>query len=307
MERFHRGSHMTESAIAEAHRRLVGIGLMIGAFAFFSLLDATAKYLLESLGAGLVVFGRYAFSFVFVAVWVWHQGGASLLVTGNGPLQVVRGLLLVISTVTNFMALGYLQLVQTSSIAFSNPLWVCALSPLLLGERVGPRRWFAVIVGFIGVLLIIRPGTVNFHWAMLLSLTAALSTALYQIATRKVGAEDRALTSLFYVSLVGSFAAAPIAPIGWAMPDLGQWGLLALMGFYGMFGHFMLTQAHRMAPAPALAPFVYVQIIWMTLIGYLVFGDIPDAVTVAGASVVVASGLYVFYRERLVQNPLGDQ
>jgi drug/metabolite transporter (DMT)-like permease len=290
----------------EAHRRLVGIGLMVGAFAMFAMLDATAKYLVGFLGVGLVVFARYGFSLVFVGLLVWHQGGAGLLVTGNGVLQVVRGLLLVVSTGTNFIALGYLQLAQTSSIAFSNPLWVCALSPLLLGERVGPRRWFAVLVGFIGVLLIIQPGTMSFHWAMLLSLTSALSTALYQIATRRVGAEDRAITSLFYVSLVGSLAAAPLAPIGWVMPGLGQWGLLLMIGFFGSFGHYMLTQAHRMAPAPVLSPFLYTQIIWMTLIGFVVFGDVPDMMTIVGGSAVVASGLYVLYRERLVRNPSGD-
>ncbi len=290
----------------EAHRRLVGIGLMVGAFAMFAMLDATAKYLVGFLGVGLVVFARYGFSLVFVCLLLWQQGGSGLLVTGNGVLQVVRGLLLIVSTGTNFIALGYLQLAQTSSIAFSNPLWVCALSPLLLGERVGPRRWFAVLVGFIGVLLIIQPGTVSFHWAMLLSLTSALSTALYQIATRRVGAEDRAITSLFYVSLVGSLAAAPLAPIGWVTPGLGQLGLLVMMGFFGSFGHYMLTQAHRMAPAPVLSPFLYTQIIWMTLIGFVVFGDVPDMMTIVGGSAVVASGLYVLYRERLVRNPSGD-
>lgn len=301
-----RGFEMSESASAEARRRIVGIGLMTGAFAMFALLDATAKYLVSDLGVGLIVFARYAFSLLFVAIWVWQQGGSSLLITRNGALQVVRGLLLVVSTLTNFIAVGYLQLAQTSSISFSNPLWVCALSPLLLGERVGPRRWMAVIIGFIGVLIIVRPGSASFHWAMLLSLVGALSTALYQIATRKVGAEDRALTSLFYVSLVGSFAAAPLAPIGWVMPGAVQWVLLALMGFYGMFGHYMLTQAHRLAPAPVLAPYVYTQIVWMALIGFVVFGDVPDAMTVVGAGIVVASGLYVFYREGQVRKPFGS-
>ncbi|MFW6076417.1 MAG: DMT family transporter [Hyphomicrobiales bacterium] len=280
---------------------------MLAAFAIFAILNATAKYLLVSLGLGFVVFGRYAFSLVFVAMWVWQQGGAAVLVTGHGPLQVLRGVLLITSTGCNFAALGYLQLAQTASIAFSNPLWVCALSPLLLGERVGPRRWFAVVVGFIGVLLIIRPGTMSFHWAMLLALASALATALYQIATRKVGTDDRALTSLFYVSVVGSVAAAPAAPIGWVMPDLVQWSLLALMGLCGTVGHHMLTQAHRMAPAPVLAPFVYSQIVWMALIGFVVFGDIPDAMTILGASVVVASGLYVFYREQQLRKRLGDE
>ena len=298
---------MSERASVEARRRLVGIGLMVAAFATFAMLDATAKYLTASLGVGLIVFARYAFSLVFVAIWLWQQGGAALLVTGHRGLHVVRGLLLVVSTGANFVAVSHLQLAQTSSIMFSNPLWVCALSPMLLGERVGPRRWLAVIIGFIGVLIIIRPGTLNFHWAMLLSLTAALCTALYQVATRKVGADDRAITSLFYVSLVGSFAAAPVAPVGWIMPDVAQWGLLALMGFYGMFGHYMLIQAHRMAPAPVLAPFVYSQIIWMTLIGFVLFGDIPDSMTVIGGGLVVASGLYVFYREQQVRNPPGDK
>ena len=289
----------------EGRRRLVGIGLMVGAFAMIAMLDATAKYLVGFLGVGLLVFARYGFSLMFVGLWVWQQGGAGLLVTGNGVLQVVRGLLLILSTAANFIALGYLQLAQTSSIAFSNPLWVCALSPLLLGERVGPRRWFAVLVGFIGVLLIIQPGTVSFHWAMLLSLASALATALYQIATRRVGAEDRAITSLFYVSLVGSLAAAPLAPIGWVMPDFGQWILLVMLGLFASLGHYMLTQAHRMAPAPVLSPFLYTQIIWATLIGFVVFGDVPDAMTIIGGSAVVASGLYVLYRELLVRNPSG--
>ena len=158
-----RGFEMSESASAEARRRIVGIGLMTGAFAMFALLDATAKYLAGSVGTGLIVFARYAFSLLFVAIWVWQQGGASLLITGHGALHVVRGLLLVLSTAANFVAVGYLQLAQTSAIGFSNALWVCALSPLLLAERVGLRRWVAVIVGFIGVLIIIRPGTMSFH------------------------------------------------------------------------------------------------------------------------------------------------
>lgn len=283
---------------AEARRRLVGIGLMIAAFATFALLDASAKYLVASIGTGLVVFARYAFSLVFVALWLAHQGGVPLLATRHLGLQVARGLLLVVSTGTNFFALHYLQLAQTSAIAFSNPLWVCALSPLLLGEKVGARRWLAVIVGFLGVVMIIRPGTAAFHWAMLVSLASALSTAVYQIATRRVGAADRAITSLFYVSLVGTLAAAPLPPLDWVRPEAWHWWLLPLLGVFGSAGHYMLIQAHRLAPAPVLAPFVYSQIIWMTLIGYLAFADVPDAMTLAGGAVVVASGLYVLYRER---------
>lgn len=279
---------------------LLGIFLMIGAFACFAVLDTTAKAMLPSLGTPLVVFGRYAFALVAVALWVWQQGGLPLLRTHHAALQVVRGLLLVGSTATNFFALNYLQLAQTSAISFSNPLWVCALSPLLLGERIGPRRWAAVVIGFLGVLLIIRPGSEGFHWAMLVSVASALFTALYQVATRKVGARDRALTSLFYVSLVGALAAAPATGFMKVEPAAWQWGVLVVMGVLGTIGHYMLTQAHRLAAAPVLAPFVYTQILWMILLGYLAFGNLPDGLTLLGSAVVIASGLYVFYRERQI-------
>jgi len=278
--------------------RLVGILLMIGAFSLFALLDSTAKYLSQSVATQAIVFFRYGFSLVIVAFVVWRQGGLRLLKTEHLPLQLARGLLLLVSTGTNFTAVKYLQLAQTSSISFSNPLWVCALSPLLLGERVGPRRWAAVIVGFIGVLVIIRPGTASFHWAMLLSVVCALSAGLYQIATRKVGGSDHALTSLLYVSISGTAGALPFAPIEWVTPAWWAWLLLVLAALYGSVGHLMLTQAHRLAPAPVLAPFVYTQIISMIIIGYVVFGDVPDGATLLGALVVVASGLYVFYREQ---------
>ncbi len=278
--------------------RLLGIMMMIGAFSLFALLDSTAKYLSQSVATQAIVFFRYGFSLVIVGLVVWRQGGLKFLKTEHLPLQLTRGLLLLVSTGTNFTAVKYLQLAQTSSISFSNPLWVCALSPFLLGERVGPRRWAAVVVGFIGVLIIIRPGSASFHWAMLLSVVCALSAALYQIATRKVGGSDHALTSLIYVSISGTAGALPFAPIDWVTPAWWAWLLLVLAALYGSVGHLMLTQAHRLAPAPVLAPFVYTQIISMIIIGYVVFGDVPDTTTVLGSLVVVASGLYVFYREQ---------
>jgi drug/metabolite transporter (DMT)-like permease len=285
--------------------RLLGIFLMIGAVTMFAVLDSTAKYLTGLVATPQIVFFRYAFSLAIVAALVWRNGGLALLRTDHLGLQLTRGLLLLLATATNFTAVKYLQLAQTSSISFSNPLWVCALSPLLLGEHVGPRRWAAVIVGFIGVLVIIRPGGEGFHWAMILSVVCALSAALYQIATRKVGGSDKAMTSLFYVSLSGTVAAAPIAPIGWVDPGWLAWTLLVLAAAYGSIGHFMLTEAHRLAPAPVLAPFVYTQIISMTFIGYVVFGDVPDAMTVVGSLLVVASGLYVFYREQKLKGGRG--
>jgi drug/metabolite transporter (DMT)-like permease len=275
-----------------------GIVLMIAAVSTFAMLDATAKYTLEALSTGMVVCFRYGFAGAYVSLLVWRMGGARLLVTSHRRLHAVRGLLLLGSTVFNFLAVSHLQLAQTSAITFSNPLIVCILSPWLLGERVGLRRWMAVLAGFIGVLIITRPGTAGFHWAMAASLLSALCGALYQIATRHVGLRDQALTSLFYVTVTGGLGAVPLALLDWQTPELWQWGLLGLAAVFGTLGHFMLTEAHRRAPASLLAPFSYAQIIPMIVVGFIIFGDVPDVWTLVGALVVIASGLYVLYRER---------
>ncbi|MGB7204484.1 MAG: DMT family transporter, partial [Anderseniella sp.] len=198
----------------------------------------------------------------------------------------------------NFIALQYLRLDQTAAIFFSNPLWVCALSPFLLGERIGPRRWAAVIIGFLGVLLIIRPGADSFHWAMLLSVVVAIIGALYQITTRKIGGRDPALVSLLLASGVGAVLSTPLGLANWQTPDITTFVVMLMMGLSGGLAHHLLIKAHTIAPAPTLAPFIYTQMIWMMLLGFLVFGDVPDLFTIVGASIVVASGLYVYYRER---------
>lgn len=284
--------------MSSVDQHLRAIFMMVAAFAAFTLLDATAKYLVGFLGVGLVVFARYAFAVLFILPIMLRPGALGLFRSKHWFLQTVRGVLLLSSTGFNFLAVQDLQLAQTSSIMFSNPLWVCALSPLLLGEHVGLRRWVAVIVGFIGVLIIVRPGTESFHPAMIYSVVSTLCVALYSIISRKVGGKDHAVTSLFYATLLGAFGAAPFAGIDWVMPDVTGWALLAMIGLAGSIGHYMLIQAHRMAPAPVLAPFVYTQIVWMTLAGYIVFGDIPDKWTIFGGVIVIASGLYVFYREQ---------
>ncbi len=278
-----------------------GIVLMIGAVATFTVIDACAKYLLASaVPPMMVVFARYSLSLLYVLGLMWWTG--TLTFKSHHPkLQVLRGVLLFASTLMNFIALQYLRLDQTSAIFFSNPLWVCALSPFLLGERVGPRRWAAVVIGFLGVLLIIRPGADGFHWAMLLSVTVAIITALYQIITRKIGGRDPALVSLLLPSMVGTALAMPMGIANWHVPAWGLVALMLLMGIAGGIGHHMLIKAHTMAPAPTLAPFVYTQIVWMIIVGFVVFGDVPDIYTLVGASIVVSSGLYVYYREQVTK------
>ena len=280
-----------------AENTTTGILLMVGAIATFTIIDACAKYLVGAVPPMMVVFARYGLSLLYVVGLMWWTG--SLTFKSRHPwLQILRGLLLFAATLMNFMALQYLRLDQTSAIFFSNPLWVCALSPFLLGERIGPRRWVAVIIGFMGVLLIIRPGADHFHWAMMLSVTVAIAASLYQIITRKIGGRDPALVSLLLPSMVGTALAMPLGVANWYVPAWGLVGLMLLMGFAGGLGHHLLIKAHTLAPAPTLAPFVYTQIIWMIIVGFVVFGDVRDIYTLIGAGIVVSSGLYVYYREQ---------
>lgn len=266
--------------------------------AVFTVLDTSAKFLTQSLPIPVSVFFRYFIALIIAALVVWRRGGASLLITRHPVLQVLRGLLLMGSTFGNFLAMSYLQLAQTAAIFFTIPLWVCALSVPLLGEKVGLRRWLAVAVGFCGVLVIMRPGTMSFHWAMLLALWNSFLGACYNLATRKVGGRDSTETSLFYVCLVGAAGAAAPMAANWVEPSGWQWLPLLLMGLAGATGHLMVIEAHRLAPASTIAPFIYSQIVWMTISGALVFGQFPDLWTIVGASIVVMSGIYVFNRER---------
>ena len=278
--------------------RVQGILLMAVAVLIFAILDGLAKYVMQTLPPPVAVFFRYLIALVLAMILIERTGRPAIIISRHIGLQFIRGLTLLASTVLNFIAITYLQLAQTAAISFTIPLWVCALSVPLLGEKVGIRRWIAVLIGFLGVLVIMRPGSMDFHWAMFLSIGAALCGSIYNIATRKVGGRDRAETSLFYVGLCGAgFAALPL-PWAWQMPEGVEWLLLLGMGLAGGIGHFLLIQAHRLAPASVLAPFIYTQIIWMILIGLVVFGDMPDMWTLVGASIVIASGLFVFAREK---------
>ena len=275
-----------------------GILLMALSMATFAVLDASAKQVTHSLSQDVAVFFRYFLALLIAIAVLMRGGGLALLETRQPFSQVMRGLMLLTSTFLNFAALHYLQLAQTAAISFMIPLWTCALSGPMLGEEVGWRRWSAVLVGFLGVLVIMRPGTVTFHWAMFFSLGATVAGAIYNILTRKVGGSDRVETSLFYVCLVGSLGAAVPLPWHWQTPTGHEWLFLLTMGIAGGGGHYLLTLAHRLAPASVLAPFIYTQILWMIILGFVMFGDLPDQWTLIGAGIVIASGLFVFLRER---------
>jgi drug/metabolite transporter (DMT)-like permease len=293
---------MPHDASHERASRLTGIALMCGAVACFAMLDTTAKYLNLYMSTLQVVWARYtgAFLFPFIVSNPWTRPG--LTRTNRPALQIARSVLLLASTLCNFLALRYLQLAEAIALVFSTPFFVAALSGPVLGEWVHWRRWTAIAVGFVGVLVVTRPGAGSFQPAALLSLTAALCYSLYSIATRVLARTDSNATTLFYSNIVGALALLPVVPFVWTTPsDPLVIALMVATGAMGSFGHYLLIAAHRLAPAAVLSPFIYTEIVLVTATGFLVFGDVPNRSTLTGAAIVVASGLYILHRERAVR------
>lgn len=280
---------------------------MCGAVATFSCLDTTGKYLLHHMHPLQVVWVRYTGAFLLALLFLNPVTRPGMLVTRRPWLQVGRSALLLLSTALNFFALQFLQLDEALSILFSTPFIVAVLCGPLLGEWVGWRRWIAIGVGFLGVLLVARPGFGGLHPAALLSLGSAVCYSLYSISTRVLARSDSSETTLFYSNLVGALAMLPIVPFVWSMPS--SWFIILLMvviGAFGSFGHYLLIRGHRLAPASVLAPFIYTQLVWTTTLGFLVFGDVPHRWTIVGGLIVVGSGLYLLYRERKVGTAVTD-
>jgi len=281
-------------------RRLLGIGLVLGAFFMFTGIDTSAKWLgLAGIPALQIVFLRYAIHLGLVSAVHLPERGLALVRTRHLKLQFLRALGLFGATVCNFIAVRYLPLTTTGAVAFTMPLFVCALSVPMLGEPVGWRRWTAVAVGFIGVLIIVQPGTADFHPAVLLSFLGTLSAALYFLLTRRLAGLESAATQQFYVGLFATVALAPFALSNWVWPtQAADWIAFFTVGLAGYIGHQLSTVAHRFAPASVLAPFSYLQIIFMTASSWLIFNQPPEIWLFVGAPIVIASGLYIWLRER---------
>lgn len=274
---------------------------MCAALACFACLDAIAKWLGQSMDALQVVWARYVSALVFILVIFNPLRHPGVFVTKRPWVQSIRSALLFASTALNFVALQFLQLDQTVAIMFATPFIVAVLAGPMLGEWIGWRRWAAVFVGFCGVLVVTQPWSGEMHWAMALSLVGAVAYALYNILTRMVAGYDSAATTSLYSVAFGAVAASIVAPFVWTPPDNMYIvvGMIAI-GAFGGFGHWLLILAHERAPAGVVAPFIYTQLVWMVALGWLVFAQVPAANTLAGAVIVVASGLYLLYRERVV-------
>lgn len=280
---------------------------MCGAVATFSCLDATAKYLIHYMDPMQVVWARYVGAFAVALIFLNPINTPGMMVTNRPWLQIGRSALLLCSTGFNFLAFRYLQLDEALSILFATPFIVAVLSGPVLGEWVGWRRWTAIGVGFVGVLVVTRPGIGGIHPAALFSLVSAICYSVYSISTRVLARTDSSETTLFYGNLVGALAMMPIVVPFWTTPT--SWVvvvLMVVMGAFGSLGHYLLICGHRLAPASTLAPFIYTQMIWTTGLGFLVFGDVPHFWTIVGGLIVVGSGLYLLNRERKTGTAVTD-
>jgi drug/metabolite transporter (DMT)-like permease len=292
----------------EAERaRLTAIGLMLLALAFFSTLDTAAKWLATREGIPVMQLSwlRFLVQFLGLLILVPALGLMSLerlFTTKKFAKQMVRSTLMAATTLFNFLALQYLRLDQTITIVFLAPLVVAALAGPLLGEWVGWRRAIAIAVGFAGVLIAVRPGFGDVHPAVIYSFLAMAAYALFMLLTRHLAPYDPPLVTLFYSMFVGTLFGAPFALMQWVWPDSWTtWALLLSLGLLGGTGHFLFILAYSRAPASAISPFLYAQLITMVAMGYLVFGDVPDLWTMIGASVIIASGIYLIHRERVTK------
>lgn len=285
---------------SERRQRLTGIALMCGAVACFACLDSSAKFLGRDMSVVQVVWARYAGAFVLAFILSNPLSHPGLVRTKRPALQIGRSLALLLSSFLNFLALRYLQLDQALAITFSTPFLVAVLAGPILDEWVGVRRWAAIGVGFLGVLVVARPGFGSVHPAALFSLAAAFTLAFYNVTTRLLARTDSSETTLFYSNFVGFVATTPMLPWVWTPPkDAIDIGLMAAVGAFGAIGHYLLIVAHRFTPASVLSPFMYTQLLWAGTLGYLVFDDVPNHWTLAGAGIVVGSGLYLLHRERI--------
>lgn len=285
---------------SEAAARLRAIGLYCLALIFFTVLDTAAKFASAYLPAIEIAWVRFLVHTLFVVIVLRPWRDLSRYRTRRPGAQVARSVCLFLSTVFNFLALRDLQLAETTSINFASAFTVAALAGPVLGEWVGPRRWAAIVVGFLGVLIVTGPGTAAFNPAVLFSLASMLSYSGYILLTRRLAGTESPVSLLLYSGLVPTLMLAPVAlPVFQWPPTPLVAVALVTTGVCGALGHWLLIHAHRLAPASVLAPYSYSQLVWMIAAGYLFFADVPSRTTLIGAAVIVASGLYILYRERV--------
>jgi drug/metabolite transporter (DMT)-like permease len=276
---------------------------MAFAMALLPCLNAAAKYLGREYATVEIVWARYAGHFAYMIVAFFPGRGLRLFYTERPAVQVLRSALLLSATAVYFTALRYTDLPTASVISFVSPFIITALSGVMLGEPIGPRRWAAVGVGFVGALFILRPGSGVVHLASFLVLISATCNALYQILTRRLATRDTAEASNTYIAVVGFVLTSLALPFFWETPRSAVDLLLfASLGVFGGFGHYFIVKALEWGPAGVIAPLNYGQLVGTVIIGYVAFAEFPDPWTWIGSAVIIGSGIYIFYRERQVRH-----
>ena len=287
------------SASDSGDRPLLGIIMMLIGIAAFSIMDATLKWLTEGYSIAQVVMLRSWFGLPLLCLFALYGSRLSALKTRNPGIHFLRYLLVLILSFSFFWALSQMKLVDAIAITFAAPIFITALSVPLLKESVGIHRCLAIAVGFCGVLIMLRPGTGVFQWAALIVLGSVLVYSLLMITTRACKSTESTAALMLYPQLGMSITGLALLPFFWQTPDLADLGLFALAGTFGSIGVMCVTHAFRLGAAAVISPFEYSALIWASLLGYLLWGELPDAYTLIGAGVVIASGLYIIYRETL--------
>jgi drug/metabolite transporter (DMT)-like permease len=269
------------------------------AWAILPFMDTIAKYLSSDLSFFQITWARYFFTVVLTLPFMFFFFRKNLKWTTEPKLQIFRGLLLFFANILFFYSISVISMAKALTLAFVAPLITTALSPFFLGEKVGFRRWSAVIVGFIGSMIVIRPGFIEFNLATFAALGTGFFYGIYLIVTRKLHNSDNPLLTLLLTGIVGAILASFYVHTVWIPPSLNQWLLLSLMGVFACLGHFFLILSLRYADASKLAPFSYFEIVTNVLLGYYFFSDFPDHLTWVGLFIIVISGVYISFRERL--------
>ena len=281
------------SGSAAGDRIGLGIGSCVVAVFVFSIVDAAAKWLGQTYEPAQIVFFRHLFGLIPVAVFIWQGGGFAALRTRRPFAHVLRGVLMVTTRMLFLSALRGMPL----AVAFTAPLFITALSGPLLGERVGARRWAAVVIGFLGALIMVRPGTEAFRAEALLALASAFIFALAMLLTRRLSRTETSAALVTHTTLVAGLASLPFAIFVWQPPAGGDIGLFALVGIGGGFASYLLVVAYRNAPAAVVAPFYYSALIWASILGWVLWRDAPDPAVWIGAAIVAGAGVYITRRE----------
>ena len=284
----------------------LGVLYMLASIGLISLVDTICKFYTDELHAVMLVWGYFVAITVFVGGYFAARRQFDLLRSAQPLLQIARAGFLVSSIACLFVSLTYLPIAEATVIGFTGPLFITALSVPFLGERVGWHRWLAVVVGLAGVLVMVRPGGAVWHWSASIALFGAMTFACFQLVTRRLASRDRHATTLLYTSIGGTAWASLMVPFFWTMPAPAHMVMFLIIGAMGAAAHLCMLQAFARAEASLLAPFNYSKLIWVVILGYLVFGDLPGLDTLIGSAIIIAAGLYVLYRESRPPAPALD-